>query len=468
MYPLHMPGHKRRLMGEMPKEFYQADITEINGFDNLHEPEEIFVELQEKVAKLCGAKKSYFLVNGSTCGVLAAISACLPKGGHLLMARNAHKSAYHAAYLRELKVTYLWPEFIPEYPIYEAITPMQVEKALEKDSTIQAVFLVSPTYEGRIADIRAIADCVHKHDRLLIVDEAHGAHLGFDRRFAQNSVVQGADIVIQSTHKTLPAPTQTAILHVNGDRVPIDLLERFLHIYQTSSPSYLLLSGIENAYDLVEKEGAQLFERFYQNWIELLHQLEACRVLRFLPRKDDRNHDIGKLIMDTGKTMRSGQWLFELLLEKYHLQLEMAAGSYCLAMFTIGDTEEGYERLAKALLEIDEMLLAEQKTGIRANLSASLDAEFQNTPRDREDDENALFKAWDCPKVEIPLEKAEGRVAGEFINLYPPGFPILVPGEQISATDLEQLQKNLADGLHVQGIVKKQANYFVKVVSEKI
>ena len=215
IYPYHMPGHKRQVFGELPKEFFQRDITEIDGFDNLHQPEGILLELQDRAAALCGAEESFYLVNGSTGGILSAVSAAVPFGGHILMTRNCHKSAYHAAYLRKLKISYLYPDVLQDYDIYEAVTPDQVCLALEKEKDIDAVLVVSPTYEGRIANIREIAAVVHEKGIPLIVDEAHGAHLGLNTLIHENSCRAGADIVIQSTHKTLPALTQTALLHVN-------------------------------------------------------------------------------------------------------------------------------------------------------------------------------------------------------------------------------------------------------------
>ncbi len=214
MYPLHMPGHKRRPCGKLSAGLYGSDITEIDGFDNLHQPEGIFLELQKEAARLYGSEKSYYLVNGSTGGILSAISAALPLEGHILMARNCHKSAYHAVYLRKLTVSYLMPTMLPGYDICEGVTPDQVSSALDRESDIQAVLIVSPTYEGRLANVREIARIVHERGIPLIVDEAHGAHLGLAKGLHENSCQAGADLVIHSVHKTLPALTQSALLHV--------------------------------------------------------------------------------------------------------------------------------------------------------------------------------------------------------------------------------------------------------------
>lgn len=457
-YPYHMPGHKRHLMGDMPPQVMEMDITEIDGFDNLHQPEGILRELQEKASLLYGAEETFYLVNGSTCGILSAVSAVLPVGGHILMVRNCHKSVYHGVYLRNLTISYLYPDIYEEYDICGAVTPAQVKTALEAEPDIDAVLLVSPTYEGRIADIRAIAEIVHQKGIPLIVDEAHGAHLGLTKGLPKNSCQQGADIVIHSVHKTLPAMTQTALMHVNGDLIDRDKLRRFLHIYQTSSPSYVLMASIDNALQLVEDEGEKLFEAFYENYRELLQRLEACRHLKFLPL-DAGKQDVGKLVISSQNTGLSGQEIYDMLLESYQLQLEMAAGSYCLAMFTVGDRKEGYERLAAALLEIDEAIgMSAEKTGQN---KAVLPKEW-----DKAEVAIPFAEAWDMKTEMLPLREAVGRAVGEFINLYPPGTPILVPGEILGEEKYEQLLHYRETGLSIQGI-EPLAPLYVRVISDE-
>ena len=463
-YPYHMPGHKRRLYGELPPQIMNIDITEINGFDNLHAPEEILLDLQREAAALYGAEESFYLINGSTCGILAAISAAVPEGGRILMTRGAHKSAYHAAYLRNLTVSYLYPEMMKEYDIYDAVTPEQIAQALEHGPVPDAVFLVSPTYEGRIANIEEIAKIVHSKGIPLIVDEAHGAHLGLAEGFARNSCQCDADLVIHSVHKTLPALTQSALLHVNGHRIDRERLRRFLHIYQSSSPSYVLMAGIDNALQVVREQGQYLFARFQVNYLRMLTELSECKNLQFLPL--DASQDIGKLVILSGKAGLSGQQIYDILLEKYHLQLEMAAADHCLAMFTIGDSEEAYRRMAEALLAIDRDITA---------------GKWQSQPvvEHRETEEESLYRrqpeailsladAWDAGKEEIPLAQATGRIAGDFVNLYPPGIPVLVPGERIEEIHCRKLAEYLAEGLNVQGVTGEYEHRITVLKHQKI
>lgn len=495
IYPYHMPGHKRQICGSLPEELYKIDITEIEGFDNLHQPKGILLELQKEAAGIYGAEESYYLVNGSTCGILSAVSCALPFGGRILMARNCHKSAYHAAYLRQLQICFLYPKELKEYDIAEAVTPRQVREALEREQDIGAVFIVSPTYEGRIADISAIAGIAHERGIPLIVDEAHGAHLGLAEGFPKNSCQAGADLVIHSVHKTLPALTQTALLHVNGDLVNRGRLRRFLHIYQTSSPSYLLMASIDNALQHIQIYGREVFSRFQSFYGEMLEALSRCRHLRIL--NGDRNRqDMGKLLISVKGTGMTGRELYDILLEEYELQTEMASKTFVLAMFTINDGAEAYERMTKALLEIDGKLgqmkvtpengvKPEPAEGIpesklkpvqtpdasRNNekpvqteymLEAGEIKKYLSVQEKRLEDPEVgrrqqtagipLAEAWDLPAEEILLTESTGRLAAEFVNLYPPGVPLLIPGERMTQEICHSIRQAFTEGLNVQGV----------------
>lgn len=492
-----MPGHKRRGWGRLPEDMYLRDITEIEGFDNLHQPEGILRELQNHAAVLYGSEECFYLVNGSTSGILSAVSAALPSGGHILMARNSHKAAYHAAYLRNLTVSYLYPPMMEEYDIFDGIRPEQIGEALEMEPDIGAVLIVSPTYEGRISDIRGIAEAVHKKNIPLIVDEAHGAHLGFTNDFAENGCQAGADLVIHSVHKTLPSLTQTALLHVSGSLIDRDLLRRFLHIYQSSSPSYLLMASIDNALEFVELDGSKAFESFAASYGRMMRRLGGCRHLHFLqatqpgggseqhnrqqkkmsdqevskqreladqkPKQEQKKlprgrgpdrQDIGKLLISVKGTGLTGHQLYETLLEKYHLQTEMAAESYVLAMFTLNDGEEAYERMTHALLEIDGSLPDSLEVG---GSDEGTEAQSENSGIDGSakpwgEAAIPLAQAWDMAGEEVLLENGIGRCAGEFVNLYPPGIPLLVPGEIITKELWGKIRRAWEQGLTVQGI----------------
>lgn len=496
IYPYHMPGHKRRPFGMLPGELSRIDITEIDGFDNLHQPEGILDGLQREAAGLYGAEESFYLVNGSTCGILSAVSCALPEGGHILMARNCHRSAYHGIYLRGLRATYLYPPYLEEYGIYDALEPEEVRRALEREPDIGAVLVVSPTYEGRISDIRAIADIVHERGIPLIVDEAHGAHLGLADGFPKNSCQQGADLVIHSVHKTLPALTQTALLHVNGQRIDRGLLRRFLRIYQSSSPSYLLMAGIDNALRYVGLQGQEAFGAFRQRFEAMLDRLRGCRHLRFLMDTGDRQ-DTGKLLIATKQSGLTGKQLYDILLRRYHLQPEMAYTGFVLAMFTVNDGEEAYRRMTEALLAIDGALeegmahtpekraegraaeapgSGEYRPGAGA-LCGEGAGESAGHGRNRGTGRSGaipLAKAWDMPTEQIALAESEGRYIGEFINLYPPGVPLLVPGERMTGELIGMISEAEEQGLEVQGVGRRKgaggflAELYVPAILEEI
>ncbi len=446
-------------MGKLPGGLAELDITEIEGFDNLHRPEGILREMQQYASKAYGAEETFYLVGGSTCGILSAVSAAIPRGGKLLVARNCHKSIYHAAYLRQLQLSYLYPAILPETGICEAITVEQVRKALDKEPDICGVLIVSPTYEGRIAEVEKIAGTVHRYGIPLIVDEAHGAHLGFHPAFAPGSSRVGADLVITSVHKTLPALTQTALLHVNGSIVDRKRLRRFLRIYQSSSPSYVLMASIDNAVRLAA-EGNLLFAKMYENWNRMLERLSACRTLTIWPgaaleQSEYRTHqDIGKLVISVIDTGMTGKELYRRLLDEYGLQMEMVCDSYVLAMFTIGDTTAGYERLTDALLEIDR--------GLKRCETVKEVREYPFSEREHV----AFAQAWDQPCEWVPLMDAPGRYVGEFLGIYPPGIPILVPGERMEAEDRQLIEQYLTDGLEVQGISVREGVAGLEALSE--
>ena len=501
IYPYHMPGHKRKPFGMLPGELSRIDITETDDFDNLHQPEGILDSLQREAARLYGAEESFYLVNGSTCGILSAVSCALHEGGHILMARNCHRSAYHAVYLRNLRATYLYPPYLEEYDIYDALEPEEVRRALEREPDIGAVLVVSPTYEGRISDIRAIADIVHERGIPLIVDEAHGAHLGLADGFPKNSCQQGADLVIHSVHKTLPALTQTALLHVNGQRIDRGLLRRFLRIYQSSSPSYLLMAGIDNALRYVGLQGQEAFGAFRQRFEAMLDRLRGCRHLRFLTDAGDRQ-DTGKLLIATKQSGLTGKQLYDILLGRYHLQPEMASTGFVLAMFTVNDGEEAYRRMTEALLAVDDALeegiadtpeggtvreLPEELRGSGPHCSESGEGAGARRGegvcgsaghgRDQgtgQTDAIPLAKAWDMPTERIALSESEGRYIGEFINLYPPGVPLLVPGERMTGELIGKISEAARQGLEVQGVETRKGTegsrpgMYVPAISEEV
>lgn len=455
-YPYHMPGHKRCSMIEGFSDFFKIDITEIDGFDNLHQAEGIIRQAQGRAAELYGADETFFLVNGSTCGILAAISAVTEKQDTVLIARNCHKSVYYAAYLQELYIQYLYPKQIEEFDIADAIGSEAVKASLERFPECRAVVLTSPTYEGVMADIREISHIVHEKDKILIVDEAHGAHLGLAPGMPENAVSQGADIVIHSLHKTLPSMTQTALLHVNGERVNRMRLRRYLSIYQSSSPSYVLMAGMDACISYVQKNAAACFADLRRHYENFMCQMEMCSHIRIGNSEAVREKaycfrawDICKLVISVKGTSMSGQALYETLRDEFHLQMEMAAGSYVLAIMTIADEEEGWQRLAEALLQIDGRLEQRRTYGAETETGPEMGGETASVfPTAK----LTISQALNAVTGRIPLAQAAGGISGDFVCLYPPGIPLLVPGEVIEKRMIAQIEESMRLGLSVQGI----------------
>lgn len=454
-YPFHMPGHKRNPDLDFPNP-YSIDITEIEGFDNLHQSEGILKEEQEQAALTYGSRQCYFLVNGSTCGILAAISAMTKRGERILVARNCHKAVYHAIELRELAPVYLVPKFTRQ-GLQGQITAEQVKKALLTYPKLRVVVLTSPTYDGILSDIGAIAEEVHKRDGILIVDEAHGAHFGFHPAFPENAVRLGADLVIMSVHKTLPSFTQTALLHICSPRIDRKAVEHFLGIYETSSPSYLLMAGIGRCIRMLQGDIVEKMERYRGLLEEFRQSTKDLRHIRILGAEDfDAEEayafDMGKLVISTAHTNWSGQMLKEALYLEYQLQMEMAGGDYVLAMTSICDRPEGFERLSKALHELDMRMEEKRALEEPPFLLVYQEKEVQ-TP---------IYEALEADRESVPLQEAAGCTSAAYVSLYPPGIPILIPGETIPEYLPEAINDCRRMGLEVEGLLEQNRIEVVK------
>ena len=437
MYPFHMPGHKRR-----GGAIFETDITEIDGFDNLHDPKSLLKEEMQATAAFYGTRETYFLVNGSTCGILAAISAAVPRGGRLLIPRNAHISVYHAAYLRSLELAYI------EDPGADHI------KA-------DAAFITSPSYEGCTADVKAWADYAKMAKIPLIVDEAHGAHFSRHPYFPKSAIELGADLVIQSTHKTLPAMTQTALLHHVTGRADSRAIRKFLKIYESSSPSYVLMSSVTSAIHRMMEEGPAYFHEYAARLKNLRTELAGLKNLHLAGGAEavlteaalgeavlgeaalaeaagsslypaGTRLDPGKLwILGAGHI--SGYELYGILRKNYHLQPEMCTEDSVLLMTSVMDTEEGFRRLSKALREIDGTLRpGEEGSGDAAGLQSaenSPDTSTKHVHFHIPPQAMRLADAYDADAEDVLLDQAEGRISADFVIVYPPDSPLIIPGE---------------------------------------
>ncbi len=538
-YPFHMPGHKRQEISDgVPGGFpdpYGIDITEIDGFDNLHHAEGILKDAMNEAAAVYGADRSWYLVNGSTCGILSAVFAVTENGGKILTARNCHKAVYHAIYLNRLKAEYLYPEEITEFGINGGIRAEDVRRALElerdvikhsgnlesaknagsseneensenrrnhesiknsenrrkKCAEIQAVLITSPTYEGVVSDIQAIADVAHEYGVPLIVDEAHGAHLVFADRchgFPKSALEYGADIVIQSLHKTLPSFTQTAILHVKGDLVDQDRVARYLSMFQTSSPSYLFMAGMQRCIRYMDGAGRDEMIRYEKRLERFMERMRGLRVLEVLTHQICDKYetvagwDPSKIVVSTMHAEDfHGEELAEVLRNKYHLEMEMTAPEYVIAMTSLMDTDEGFERLAASFLEIDEELMkaeGESKRD-RKNRKESEEMKLEQGMKNSKALETlesqishpiermTICEAMDANTGRTALQDTVGKVSAEFVYLYPPGIPIIAPGEVFTEEIVRKIEAYQAAGLLVQGPADPAAGLILTVAEDK-
>ena len=343
-YPFHMPGHKRN--AKVAGIDTSLDITEITGFDDLYHAEGILKDGQERAAQLYGAGSARYLVNGSTVGNLTAIFASTSDGDRIIMDKDCHRSVYHAAKLRHLNVDYVErPVIIPG--IRGSIPPENVDKLLKSHPDTRAVIITSAGYNGVKSDVEKIAHIVHSYGAVLICDEAHGAHFGFCEDYPQSAIKQGADAVVMSLHKTLPAFGQTALLLLNNAKLE-ENVSRYLDYFQTSSPSYMLMAGDKGTGALKKLSG------FVDEFIEMTRDLRNIRIFTRDEAIKAGAYDFDKsriIILTPGG---DGSKIFARLSEQYHIELEAEDDLYLTAISTLCDTAEGFERLAFALKDIDK------------------------------------------------------------------------------------------------------------------
>ena len=420
-YPFHMPGHKRNpdFLNELYDESGRmVDITEIDGFDNLHNARGIIDKEQKRAAKIFGAERSFLLVNGSSCGILSAIAAQVAFGGKALVARNCHKSVFNGLKLREASLVYITPEerVYPEYNLQLTgrVFAKDIEEALEEHPDIKLVIITSPTYEGICSDVKSISEICHKANVPLMVDAAHGAHFGFHESFPESVISQGADIIINSLHKTLPALTSTALLHINGNIVDITSIKYYLQVFQTSSPSYVLMSSISSCLKYLESDESKID---FDNYVNLLKNFYKD-TRHVLPQED---RDISKIIIVPPEKI-SGVEYSDYLRKEHHLEMEMATPTYVLAMTSVCDTTEGFERLKRALNSSLEKNKNQEKIG-------------ENTT-----EQVALDKSWlgkESPVALVP---------------YPPGIPLVQRGERITEEHLFCIEALIQEGIQIEGL----------------
>lgn len=463
--PLHMPGHQRNLLlaDYLAPLGAGYDITEIDGFDDLHGADGVLAGGMARAASLWGSRRAWYLVNGSTCGILAGVWAATQPGDEVLVSRICHKSVYHAMELRGLCPHYILPAWDARHGAWGSLSAKTVEDALDACPNARLLVLTDPTYEGVLSDLPAIVSAAHARGVPVLVDEAHGAHLGFGR-FPPGAVAAGADLVVQSVHKTLAGLTQTGLLHLNGKRVDEARICRALSVFETSSPSYLLMASLDACVQLLEARGPALFGAWEERLARFDGQISGLRRLRAAGHAGDADEasivfgrDPSKLVLCTQGTALTGPQLMTRLRLEWGIEPEMASAEYVVAMTGLGTTDQTLERLGEALLDLDGKA---GNSGGRPTVSMpGVIPPRVMTPA----------QALSLPMEVVPLAQCPGRVSAEYVWAYPPGVPLIVPGEAADGAFLDCARQLLAHGVALRHTAcggSGSAEGFLHVVSE--
>lgn len=451
----HVPGHKNGTVFPASlkewEKIFPYDLTEIAGLDDLHEPEEGIAEAEHLAAEVFGAEQTWFLINGSTTGNLAMVMAAFSPGDQVLVQRDAHKSVMNAVKLAGLRAVFARPEIDETTQLSIGISREILADAWSRYPSLKGVIITSPSYEGWSSDIASLAEFVHGHEGVLLVDEAHGAHFAASPQLPKEALAQGADVVVQSAHKMLPALTMSAYLHVSGSRVSRERLSYYLRMLQSSSPSYLLLASLDAARHYVhtmQDEGWSAEQLSAQK-----QQLEAVIGSRLIQPPEHVAADPLKWMIPVPEGYTG--WEVQKALEQKHIYSELAGSSYLL--WTLPLTSRHIDLPLKAVKKVWEGLESRQGSGGPA-ISMS---EFFPRLSEGAWEEKPGGEEW------LLLESAEGRTAAEPLVPYPPGVPLWLEGECLDTGRIRYARDLLQNGGRLQGGRKEDHRFFVKVKHRK-
>ena len=449
LLPLHMPGHQRkRDMGTaLP---YDYDYTEVEELDNLHAPEGILQEAMNRTAAYYGCSDCFYLVNGSSSGLQAGIFTLLEEGDEVVVARNCHRSVFYALSLRKAKIHFLLPEFWEDFSCFGSVSLKEVERLLREFPKSKALIFTSPSYEGVVSDVEGIAKLCHENGLSLLVDEAHGAHFSPKKgaSFPESAIALGADLVVQSPHKTLCSLTQSAWILGNGERYSREKLSFYLSVFQTTSPSYPLMLSLEKATTLLEREGETLFSHWKKVMKGFREKARTLSYFSFLWEKEEACFamDCSKIFLRALgiPELRLGRDLAKLLREDYGIESEMHSGENLLLMTGPFISEEELDRLFLALKDIERRFGEEKGKPLRSKLLPS--ALYQISVADNSLQISEGLKDGE----ELSLYDGESRICLEYLSLYPPGIPLLVPGEKLTAEKIQGIEALEKEGIELQ------------------
>ncbi|MCR8745995.1 aminotransferase class I/II-fold pyridoxal phosphate-dependent enzyme [Romboutsia lituseburensis] len=450
----HVPGHKLGKVYEklgyldIVKNIYKMDTTEISGTDNLHSPEGIIKESQDRAAQVFKSDKTYYLVNGSTCGIQSAIMGVCSPNDKIIVNRDCHQSVINACILGDIEPTYILPKINKETNILEGVDIKEVLETIDKNLDAKAILLTYPTYYGITYDLETICDYAHNRGMVVIVDEAHGSHLGLSTKLPRTALQQGADIVIQSAHKTLPSFTQSSMLHIKGDKVDCNKICSILRIIESSSPSYLLMASLDLAVDIYETKGEELMNDLLINIKDFEEKIKDNKLIDIY-----NEYDKTKIFISSKKLGITGYNLDTILRDKYNIQVELANYYGVLLICTIGNDRSDFKNMIDALNDISERYSLNKM--INHIEYPMIIPEKVLNPRE------AFYK----DKKNVKIYDSIGEVCGEYIIPYPPGISLLSPGEKISKEIIDYILLCNKKGMNISGI--KDSNLeFIQIVKD--
>jgi arginine decarboxylase len=459
--PFHTPGHKQGIgMDRAFRDFVgdnvlAIDLTQIRGLDDLLQPEEALVEAQELAAECFGAEQSFFLINGSTSGNQCMMMAALNPGDKLALPRNSHKSAMGGLIMSGATPVWMQPEVDEALHMDHTITPQTVRAALERDPDIKAIYIVSPTYYGVAADLEAIAAIAHEHGIPLLVDEAWGPHFHFHPALPLSAMQAGADMAINSTHKMLGSLSQTAMLHVQGSRIKLDRLKAVYKLFLSTSPNLVLVASLDVARRQMAMEGPALLSRTIEIAQDARRQLnEIPRVYCFGEELEGRpgvfDLDPTKITVTVKDLGYTGYEAEEILRRRYNVQVELADLFNIVALYTIGTTQEASDALIHGVRELareDRPVDIFSPSGVLDRRVKTGTYQLPKIPPIRLIPRDAFLADTEF----VPFKNSAGRICAEVITPYPPGIPVISPGEQITPEIIDYLALEKKAGVKMQG-----------------
>lgn len=443
----HMPGHNggEGISSRLKRDFFRLDVTEFEETDNLLAPQGILKTAQERAAKVFGAKKTYFLTCGSTVGLEAMILGTCLRGSSLLIDRNCHRAVISALILGGIKPVFLYPEWDAKNHVWRGFTRAQTEHALNEHPECAGALITSPTYYGICSDLEDIAELLHKKGKFLLVDEAHGAHFAFCDSLPRTALEQGADACVQSFHKTLPAIGQSAVLHIGKSAcISPENIVRSLRLLHTTSPSYPMMIGMDEAVSAMRGKGAKHLNALVQKCKDIKAKIQILDRLTITDETTLRcPQDALRLVVGADRLGISGRTAAKVLQDKYGIYAEMADSYHTVFIISAGNTEKELDLLESAL----EELATEQPPDA---LPQPLDLFLPHILM-TETPETAFY----APRHTIPLSQAEGKTCAELIASCPPGAAAVIPGQKLTREVLRYLQKQ--EGISEISVIAKPA-----------